>query len=86
MALCPPAVATLESSPSPDLAMDLAVPGNLPDDASLLPGHAHGEPAQVALAVTDFELLGLGNVNVNPFLATRPTCPAPGLHSEPLSQ
>ncbi|XP_049645017.1 mesoderm induction early response protein 2 isoform X2 [Suncus etruscus] len=85
LALCPPAVATPEPSPSPDLAMDLAVPGNLPDDASLLPGHAHGEPAQVALAVTDFELLGLGNVNVNPFLATRPTCPAPGLHSEPLS-
>lgn len=87
-ASCPPAAATLEPSASPRLAVDLALPAELP----LVPSHAgmDGEPeeavapAQVALSVTEFGLIGIGDVN--PFLAARPACPASGLHSEPLSQ
>lgn len=88
---CPPAAAALELSASPRLAVDLALPGALPAEMALASGHAalDGEPeeavpAQVALSVTEFGLLGIGDVN--PFLAAHPACPAPGLHSEPLSQ
>ncbi|XP_054982416.1 mesoderm induction early response protein 2 isoform X5 [Sorex araneus] len=91
-AFCPPEAAAPEPSPSPSLAVDLAVPGALPEDVSLLSGRddLNGgaapavAPAQVALSVTDFGLLGIGDVN--PFLAAHSACPAPGLHSEPLSQ
>ncbi|XP_078214328.1 mesoderm induction early response protein 2-like isoform X1 [Callithrix jacchus] len=82
-----PAVAAPEPDASPRLAVDFALPGELP----LIPSHvdlgADPEetvaPAQVALSVTEFGLISLGDVN--PFLAAHPTCPAPGLHSEPLS-
>uniref|UniRef100_G1TWQ5 MIER family member 2 n=1 Tax=Oryctolagus cuniculus TaxID=9986 RepID=G1TWQ5_RABIT len=46
------------------------------------PGEAVA-PAQVALSVTEFGLIGIGDVN--PFLAGHAARPAPGLHSEPLS-
>ncbi|XP_032127947.1 mesoderm induction early response protein 2 isoform X2 [Sapajus apella] len=82
-----PAVAAPETDASPRLAVDFALPEELP----LIPSHvdlgADPEetvaPAQVALSVTEFGLIGIGDVN--PFLAAHPTCPAPGLHSEPLS-
>nr|XP_021531894.1 mesoderm induction early response protein 2-like [Aotus nancymaae] len=82
-----PAVAAPEPDASPRLAVDFALPEELP----LIPSHVDlgGDPeetvapAQVALSVTEFGLIGIGDVN--PFLAAHPTCPAPGLHSEPLS-
>ncbi|XP_045347042.1 mesoderm induction early response protein 2 isoform X5 [Leopardus geoffroyi] len=83
--------ATPEPSTSPRLAVDLALPGALPEELPLISSHVdmNGEseeavaPAQVALSVTEFGLIGIGDVN--PFLAAHPACPAPGLHSEPLS-
>lgn len=91
-AFYPPATAAPEPSTSPRLAVDLALPGALPEELPLISSHVdmNGEPeeavapAQVALSVTEFGLIGIGDVN--PFLATHPACPAPGLHSEPLSQ
>uniref|UniRef100_A0ABI8AQX5 MIER family member 2 n=1 Tax=Felis catus TaxID=9685 RepID=A0ABI8AQX5_FELCA len=91
-AFYPPATATPEPSTSPRLAVDLALPGALPEELPLISSHVdmNGEseeavaPAQVALSVTEFGLIGIGDVN--PFLAAHPACPAPGLHSEPLSQ
>lgn len=91
-AFYPPTVATPEPSASPRLAVDLALPGALPEELPLTSSHTdvHGQPeeavapAQVALSVTEFGLIGIGDVN--PFLAAHPACPAPGLHSEPLSQ
>ncbi|GAB5567421.1 mesoderm induction early response protein 2 isoform X2 [Prionailurus iriomotensis] len=90
-AFYPPATATPEPSTSPRLAVDLALPGALPEELPLISSHVdmNGEseeavaPAQVALSVTEFGLIGIGDVN--PFLAAHPACPAPGLHSEPLS-
>nr|XP_008508051.1 PREDICTED: mesoderm induction early response protein 2 [Equus przewalskii] len=90
-AFYPPTVATPEPSASPRLAVDLALPGALPEELPLTSSHTdvHGQPeeavapAQVALSVTEFGLIGIGDVN--PFLAAHPACPAPGLHSEPLS-
>lgn len=87
-ASCPPAATAPEPGAGPRLAVDLALPPELP----LVSNHESmdGEPeeavapAQVALSVTEFGLIGIGDVN--PFLAARPACPAPGLHSEPLSQ
>lgn len=72
--------------------MDLALPGALPEELPLISSHVDmdGEPeeavapAQVALSVAEFGLIGIGDVN--PFLAAHPACPAPALHSEPLSQ
>nr|XP_055103617.1 mesoderm induction early response protein 2 isoform X2 [Symphalangus syndactylus] len=83
----PPAVTAPEPDASPRLAVDFALPKELP----LISGHVdlsgdpeeNVAPAQVALSVTEFGLIGIGDVN--PFLAAHPTCPAPGLHSEPLS-
>lgn len=67
--------------------MDFALPEELPLISSRvdLSGDPEGTvaPAQVALSVTEFGLIGIGDVN--PFLAAHTTCPAPGLHSEPLS-
>ncbi|KAG8519211.1 LOW QUALITY PROTEIN: Mesoderm induction early response protein 2, partial [Galemys pyrenaicus] len=91
-AFYPPATAALERSASPRMAVDFTLPGALPEELPLISNHVDvsGEPeeaegpAQVALSVTEFGLIGIGDVN--PFLATHPACPAPGLHSEPLSQ
>ncbi|XP_062365888.1 mesoderm induction early response protein 2 isoform X4 [Cinclus cinclus] len=41
-------------------------------------------PAQVSLSVTDFGLIGIGEVNT--FLTAHQACPAPVARSEPLSQ
>ncbi|XP_025230284.1 mesoderm induction early response protein 2-like, partial [Theropithecus gelada] len=83
----PPAVIAPEADASPRLAVDFALPEELPLISSRvdLSGDPEGTvaPAQVALSVTEFGLIGIGDVN--PFLAAHPTCPAPGLHSEPLS-
>lgn len=91
-ALCPPATAPPEPGSSPRLAVDLALPGALPEELPLIASRVdvNGEaeevvaPAQVALSVTEFGLIGIGDVN--PFLAAHPACPGPGLHSDPLSQ
>ncbi|XP_008148948.2 mesoderm induction early response protein 2 [Eptesicus fuscus] len=90
-AFCPSAAAAPEPSTSSRLAVDLALPGALPEELPPVSSHVDmdGEPeeavapAQVALSVTEFGLIGIGDVN--PFLATHPACPGPGLHSEPLS-
>ncbi|XP_054943075.1 mesoderm induction early response protein 2 isoform X2 [Physeter macrocephalus] len=86
-----PTTAAPEPGASPRLAVDLALPGALPEELPLISSHGDmdGEPeeavapAQVALSVAEFGLIGIGDVN--PFLAAHPACPAPGLHSEPLS-
>lgn len=87
-ASCPPAAAALEPGAGPRLAVDLALPPELPlvsshEGMGREPEEAMA-PAPVALSVTEFGLIGIGDMN--PFLAARPACPAPGLHSEPLSQ
>ncbi|XP_037360768.1 mesoderm induction early response protein 2 isoform X1 [Talpa occidentalis] len=90
-AFYPPATSALEPGTSPRMAVDFTLPGALPEELPLISNHVdmNGEPeeaegpAQVALSVTEFGLIGIGDVN--PFLATHPACPAPGLHSEPLS-
>ncbi|KAM5237899.1 mesoderm induction early response protein 2 [Ctenodactylus gundi] len=86
-AVYPTDTATPEPGASPRLAVDFALPGELP----LISGHVglHEDPeepvapAQVALSVAEFGLIGIGDVN--PFLAGHPACPTPGLHAEPLS-
>ncbi|XP_036704194.1 mesoderm induction early response protein 2 isoform X3 [Balaenoptera musculus] len=86
-----PTTAAPEPGASSRLAVDLALPGALPEELPLISSHVDmdGEPeeavapAQVALSVAEFGLIGIGDVN--PFLAAHPACPAPGLHSEPLS-
>ncbi|KAB0362794.1 hypothetical protein FD754_006950 [Muntiacus muntjak] len=82
-----PATAAPEPGASPRLAVDLTLPEELPlvsshEDTDGEPEEAVGPP-QVALSVAEFGLIGIGDVN--PFLASHPACPAPGLHSEPLS-
>ncbi|XP_074193440.1 mesoderm induction early response protein 2 isoform X1 [Rhinolophus sinicus] len=86
-ASCPSAAAAPEPGTGPRLAVDLALPAELPlvpsqEDLDGEPKEAMA-PAQVSLSVTEFGLIGIGDVN--PFLAARPACPAPGLHAEPLS-
>lgn len=91
-ALCPSAASAPEPSVSSRLAVDLALPRALPEELPRVSSHVDmdGEPeeavapTQVALSVTEFGLIGIGDVN--PFLAAHPACPGPGLHSEPLSQ
>ncbi|XP_057565034.1 mesoderm induction early response protein 2 isoform X6 [Hippopotamus amphibius kiboko] len=86
-----PPTAAPEPSASPRPAVDVALPGALPEELPLVSSHVDtdGEPeeavapAQVALSVAEFGLIGIGDVN--PFLAAHPACPAPGLHTEPLS-
>ncbi|XP_021060552.1 mesoderm induction early response protein 2 isoform X1 [Mus pahari] len=84
----PPAAAAPEPGTSPRLAVDLALPEELPLASSPVDlGEDTAEPmapAQVALSVTEFGLIGIGDVN--PFLTGHPACPASTLHSEPLSQ
>ncbi|XP_027275272.1 mesoderm induction early response protein 2 isoform X4 [Cricetulus griseus] len=85
-----PAAATPAPEPgtSPRLAVDLALPEELPlvsSPVDLSEDTAEPmAPAQVALSVTEFGLIGIGDVN--PFLTGHPTCPASTLRSEPLSQ
>ncbi|ERE72387.1 lipid phosphate phosphohydrolase 2-like protein [Cricetulus griseus] len=84
-----PAAATPAPEPgtSPRLAVDLALPEELPlvsSPVDLSEDTAEPmAPAQVALSVTEFGLIGIGDVN--PFLTGHPTCPASTLRSEPLS-
>jgi hypothetical protein len=82
------APATSQPNASPRLAVDFALPEELPLMSSHVDLSGDPEepvaPAQVALSVTEFGLIGIGDVN--PFLAGHPVCPAPPLHSEPLSQ
>ncbi|XP_031205261.1 mesoderm induction early response protein 2 isoform X5 [Mastomys coucha] len=84
----PPTAAAPEPGTSPRLAVDLALPEELPLASSpvdLSEDTAEPmAPAQVALSVTEFGLIGIGDVN--PFLTGHPACPASTLHSEPLSQ
>ncbi|XP_034852863.1 mesoderm induction early response protein 2 isoform X3 [Mirounga leonina] len=90
-AFYPPATAPPEPGSSPRLAVDLTLPGALPEELPLISSRVDVNggpeeavaPAQVALSVAEFGLIGIGDVN--PFLAAHPACPAPGLHSEPLS-
>ncbi|XP_020018873.2 mesoderm induction early response protein 2 isoform X1 [Castor canadensis] len=81
------APATSQPNASPRLAVDFALPEELPLMSSHVDLSGDPEepvaPAQVALSVTEFGLIGIGDVN--PFLAGHPVCPAPPLHSEPLS-
>ncbi|XP_069312937.1 mesoderm induction early response protein 2 isoform X1 [Eulemur rufifrons] len=83
----PPATDDPEPDASPRLAVDFALPEELPLISSRVDLSGDPEeavaPAQVALSVTEFGLIGIGDVN--PFLAAHPACPAPGLHAEPLS-
>ncbi|XP_057628948.1 mesoderm induction early response protein 2 isoform X3 [Chionomys nivalis] len=77
-----------EPGTSPRLAVDLALPEELPlvsSPVDLSEDTAEPmAPAQMALSVTEFGLIGIGDVN--PFLTGHPTCPASTLRSEPLSQ
>lgn len=83
----PPAAAP-EPGISPRLAVDLALPEELPlvsSPVDLSEDTAEPmAPAQMALSVTEFGLIGIGDVN--PFLSGHPACPASTLRSEPLSQ
>ncbi|EHB03932.1 Mesoderm induction early response protein 2, partial [Heterocephalus glaber] len=87
LAVYPSDTATPEPGASPRLAVDFALPEELPLLSSHVGLNEDPEepvaPAQVALSVAEFGLIGIGDVN--PFLAGHPACPAPGLHSEPLS-
>ena len=90
-AFCPSAAAAPEPSACSRLAVDLALPAALPEELPQVSSHMDmdGEseeavaPEQVALSVTEFGLVGIGDMN--PFLTAHPACPGPGLHSEPLS-
>ncbi|KAL1783173.1 mesoderm induction early response protein 2 isoform X1 [Sigmodon hispidus] len=77
-----------ELGTSSRLAVDLALPEELPlvsNPVDLSEDTAEAmAPAQMALSVTEFGLIGIGDVN--PFLTGHPACPASTLRSEPLSQ
>uniref|UniRef100_A0A8D0GWK7 MIER family member 2 n=1 Tax=Sphenodon punctatus TaxID=8508 RepID=A0A8D0GWK7_SPHPU len=75
------------------ITMDFALPGDMTEGLPLISGRVglDRDPeaivtptAQVSLSVTDFSLIGIGDVNS--FLAAQPACSAPVVHSEPLSQ
>ncbi|KAL1783174.1 mesoderm induction early response protein 2 isoform X1 [Sigmodon hispidus] len=76
-----------ELGTSSRLAVDLALPEELPlvsNPVDLSEDTAEAmAPAQMALSVTEFGLIGIGDVN--PFLTGHPACPASTLRSEPLS-
>ncbi|XP_074834489.1 mesoderm induction early response protein 2 isoform X5 [Carettochelys insculpta] len=82
---------TLQSS-GETIAMDFTLPGDINEGLPLISGHvdldrdpeALVSPAQVSLSVTDFGIIGIGDVNS--FLAAHPACPGPVTRSEPLSQ
>ncbi|KAM6236205.1 mesoderm induction early response protein 2 isoform 3-T3 [Porphyrio hochstetteri] len=74
------------------ITMDFALPADINEGLPLIAGPVdldrHPEavvaPAQVSLSVTDFGLIGIGDVNT--FLTAHQACPAPVARSEPLSQ
>ncbi|KFQ09492.1 Mesoderm induction early response protein 2, partial [Leptosomus discolor] len=82
---------TLQSS-GETITMDFTLPANLNEGLPLIAGpvdldrdpEAVVAPAQVSLSVTDFGLIGIGDVNS--FLTAHQACPAPVARSEPLSQ
>nr|XP_014430958.1 mesoderm induction early response protein 2 isoform X2 [Pelodiscus sinensis]XP_014430961.1 mesoderm induction early response protein 2 isoform X1 [Pelodiscus sinensis] len=82
---------TLQSS-GETITMDFTLPGDINEGLPLISGRvaldrdpeALVSPAQVALAVTDFGIMGIGDVNS--FLAAHQGCPGPVARSEPLSQ
>ncbi|XP_061871042.1 mesoderm induction early response protein 2 isoform X4 [Colius striatus] len=82
---------TLQSS-GETITMDFTLPADVNEGLPLIAGpvdldrapEAVVAPAQVSLSVTDFGLIGIGDVNS--FLTAHQACPAPVAHSEPLSQ
>ncbi|XP_068025592.1 LOW QUALITY PROTEIN: mesoderm induction early response protein 2 [Melanerpes formicivorus] len=79
---------TLQSS-GETISMDFTLPADINEGLPLIAGPVDLDrdpeaPAQVSLAVTDFGLIGIGDVNS--FLTAHQACPAPVAHSEPLSQ
>lgn len=82
---------TLQSS-GETITMDFTLPADINEGLPLITGpvdldrdpEAVVAPAQVSLSVTDFSLIGIGDVNS--FLTAHQACPAPVARSEPLSQ
>ncbi|XP_064898222.1 mesoderm induction early response protein 2 isoform X2 [Columba livia] len=82
---------TLQSS-GETITMDFTLPADTNEGLPLTAGpmdldrepEAVVAPAQVSLSVTDFGLIGIGDVNS--FLTAHQACPAPVARSEPLSQ
>ncbi|XP_053905933.1 mesoderm induction early response protein 2 isoform X3 [Cuculus canorus] len=82
---------TLQSS-GETITMDFTLPVDINEGLPLIAGpvdldrapEAVVAPAQVSLSVTDFGLIGIGDVNS--FLTAHQACPAPVARSEPLSQ
>ncbi|KFV61671.1 Mesoderm induction early response protein 2, partial [Dryobates pubescens] len=79
---------TLQSS-GETISMDFTLPADINEGLPLIAGPVDLDrdpeaPAQVSLSVTDFGLIGIGDVNS--FLTAHQACPAPVAHSEPLSQ
>ncbi|XP_075579814.1 mesoderm induction early response protein 2 isoform X2 [Pelecanus crispus] len=82
---------TLQSS-GETITMDFTLPADINEGLPLIAGpvdldrdpEAAVAPAQVSLSVTDFGLIGIGDVNS--FLTAHQACPAPVARSEPLSQ
>ncbi|XP_017689981.1 PREDICTED: mesoderm induction early response protein 2 isoform X1 [Lepidothrix coronata] len=82
---------TLQSS-GETITMDFTLPADINEGLPLIAGpvdldrdpEAVVAPAQVSLSVTDFGLIGIGDVNS--FLTAHQACPAPVAQSEPLSQ
>ncbi|XP_074664723.1 mesoderm induction early response protein 2 isoform X2 [Strix aluco] len=74
------------------ITMDFTLPADINEGLPLIAGpvdldrdpEAVVAPAQVSLSVTDFGLIGIGDVNS--FLTAHQACPAPVARSEPLSQ
>ncbi|NWZ34577.1 MIER2 protein, partial [Brachypodius atriceps] len=82
---------TLQNS-GETITMDFTLPADINEGLPLIGGpmdldrdpEAVVAPAQVSLSVTDFGLIGIGDVNT--FLTAHQACPAPVARSEPLSQ
>ncbi|XP_021395787.2 mesoderm induction early response protein 2 isoform X2 [Lonchura striata] len=82
---------TLQNS-AEAITMDFTLPADINEGLPLIAGpvdldrdpEAVVAPAQVSLSVTDFGLIGIGDVNT--FLTAHQACPAPVARSEPLSQ
>ncbi|XP_056368833.1 mesoderm induction early response protein 2 isoform X2 [Oenanthe melanoleuca] len=82
---------TLQNS-GETITMDFSLPADINEGLPLIAGavdldrdpEAVVAPAQVSLSVTDFGLIGIGDVNT--FLTAHQACPAPVARSEPLSQ
>ncbi|NXW82062.1 MIER2 protein, partial [Alopecoenas beccarii] len=82
---------TLQSS-GETITMDFTLPADTNEGLPLIASpmdldrepEAVVAPAQVSLSVTDFGLIGIGDVNS--FLTAHQACPAPVARSEPLSQ